>query len=298
MTGPVAVVGGLAELGTRHDVLICDIWGVLHDGVRAFEPAADALVRFRAAPAAGGMRRVILLTNAPRPWAQVQRQLDRLGVPRHAYDAIVTSGDLTRRLISERRGEVVHHLGPERDLPTFEGTDPVFGTLEAADYVVCTGLAEDERETLADYAERLARMRSRDLTMVCANPDLVVERGDSLVECAGALALAYEELGGTVVYAGKPHAPVYDLALARAAALGGGGEVAKDRVLAIGDALRTDVAGARGYGLASLFVARGIHAGEMDDGPPEGRTERIAGWLGAQPVRPDYVIGDLVWRAE
>jgi HAD superfamily hydrolase (TIGR01459 family) len=292
----VAVVHGLAELAPRYDLLVCDIWGVLHDGIVAFEAAAEALARFRAAPGAGRPRRVVLLTNAPRPGPQVRRQLDRLGVPRDAYDAIVTSGDLTRSLIAARRGEVVHYLGPERDLGNFEGLDPRFGTIEEADYVACTGLLDDERETAKDYADRLARMRARGLPMLCANPDLVVERGDRLVECAGSIALAYEEMGGEVVYAGKPHAPVYGLALERAAALDGAEPFPKERVLAIGDALRTDIAGARGQGIDSLFVARGIHAGEMDGGPPEGRAERIAAWLAGQPVRPTWVIGDLAWR--
>ena len=292
----VAIVQGLAELAPRYDLLLCDIWGVLHDGVRSFEPACDALVRFRAAPPDGRPRRVVLLTNAPRPWPQVQRQLDRLAVPRHAYDAIVTSGDLTRALIAERGGQVVHHLGPERDVPTFDGLDPVFGDQDAADYVVCTGLLDDERETAADYADRLARMRARGLVMVCANPDLVVERGDRLIECAGAIGLAYEAIGGPVIYAGKPHGPVYGLALARAAALDGGAAFPRERVLAVGDALRTDIAGARAAGLDSLFVARGIHAGEVAGGPPEGRAGRVAAWLEGQAVRPDFVVGDLIWR--
>ena len=292
----VAIVQGLAELAPRYDWLLCDIWGVLHDGIRAFEPACDALVRFRSSPSEGRPKRVVLLTNAPRPWPQVQRQLDRLAVPRHAYDAIVTSGDLTRSLIAERGSQVIHHLGPERDLPTFDGLDPILGDLEEADYVVCTGLLDDERETAADYAERLDRMRARGLVMVCANPDLVVERGDRLIACAGALGLAYEEIGGTVIYAGKPHGPVYGLALARAAALDGGSALPLERVLAVGDALRTDIAGARAAGLDSLFVARGIHAGEVAGGPPEGRADRVAAWLEGQPVRPTYVVGDLAWR--
>lgn len=292
----VAIVEGLADLRPRYDCLVCDIWGVLHDGIRAFAPACDALVRFRAAPPGERPRRVVLLTNAPRPADQVQRQLDRLAVPRNAYDAIVTSGDLTRSLVAERGGQVVHHLGPERDLPTFDGLDPTFGDLDTADYVVCTGLADDERETAADYAGPLARMRARGLDMICANPDLVVERGDRLIPCAGALGLAYEELGGRVVYAGKPHGPVYGLALARAAALDGGAALPRERVLAVGDALRTDIAGARGAGLDSLFVARGIHAAEFADGPGEGRAARVAAWLEGQAVRPDYVMGDLVWR--
>ncbi len=245
-----ALIDGLQPLADRYDLIFCDVWGVLHNGVKAYEAAGDALTRFRAK---GG--RVVLVSNAPRPGASVGTQLDGFGVPRTAYDAIVTSGDLTRLAIEERIEKVVHHIGPPRDMPIYGGLDTRFGSIEEADYVVCSGFDDDENETVQNYRARLEAMLRRDLLMVCANPDLIVERGHMILPCAGAIALAYEEMGGKVFYAGKPHGPVYDKALALASGLNGR-PIPKERVLAVGDAIRTDIAGAAGFGVDSLLVAR------------------------------------------
>ena len=205
-------VEGLQSLAERYDLVLCDVWGVLHNGVKAYEAASDALTRFRAK---GGQ--VVLVSNAPRPGASVGTQLDGFGVPRSAYDAIVTSGDLTRLAIEERIRQIVHHIGPPRDMPIYDGLDVRFGSIDEADYVVCSGFDDDENETVENYRARLEAMRRRNLLMVCANPDLIVERGHMILPCAGTIGLAYEEMGGEVLYAGKPHAPVYDRALAVAA---------------------------------------------------------------------------------
>ena len=226
-----------APLAVRYDVVLCDVWGVVHNSLVAFAEAGEALARFRAR---GGA--VVLITNAPRPGAVVKRQLDRLGVPHAAYDAIVSSGDVTRRIIAARRG-ALYHLGPERDRPLFEGLAAAFAGAEDADFVVCTGLFNDEGETPEDYRPLLERLRARKLAMICANPDLVVARGTKLIYCAGALADLYTTLGGEVVYAGKPHRPIYEDALAMAAARGCRAPL--ERVLAIGDSIRTDLAGDR-----------------------------------------------------
>ena len=199
-----------ATLAGDYDVVLCDVWGVVHNGVAAAADAGDALARFRAR---GGT--VVLITNAPRPGERVARlTLDRLGVPRAAYDGIVSSGDVTRALIAARAGARVFHIGPERDLALFEGLDAPKAALEHADYVVCTGLYDDTVETPHDYRDVIARMRARSLPMICANPDEVVERGDKLVYCAGAIADPYAAAGGEVIYAGKPYRPIYDQALA------------------------------------------------------------------------------------
>ena len=184
MTAPVrpALVEGLQPLSDRYDLVLCDIWGVLHNGLKAYEAAGEALTRFRAG---GGL--VVLVSNAPRPGTSVGAQLDGFGVPHSAYDAIVTSGDLTRLAIEERIRQVVHHIGPPRDLPMFEGLDIRFGAIEEADYAVCSGLEDDEVQSAADYRPRLEAMLRRDLLMICANPDLLVERGDRIVPCAGAI---------------------------------------------------------------------------------------------------------------
>ena len=245
----------MEPLARGYDVLLCDIWGVVHNGIAAFADACDALARFRKR---GGT--VILVTNAPRASESVMRILDRMNVAHDVYDAIVSSGDVTRGIVARRLGQRVFHLGPERDHSIFTGLDVIFAPLESANYVVCSGLFDDTIETPDSYRDMLAAMRGRALSMVCANPDVVVERGDTLVYCAGALADAYAALGGEVLYCGKPHAPIYDLALATAASLRGGRIPARDKVLAIGDSVRTDLKGAAAFGLDVMFVTSGLHA--------------------------------------
>jgi HAD superfamily hydrolase (TIGR01459 family) len=283
------LVGGLQPLADRYDLILCDVWGVLHNGVKAYEAASDALTRFRQK---GG--RVVLVSNAPRPGASVGAQLDGFGVPRTAYDAIVTSGDLTRLAIEERISKVVHHIGPPRDMPIYNGLDVRFGSIEEADYAVVTGFDNDEEETVEDYRPQLEAMRRRDLLMVCANPDLVVERGHMILPCAGTIALAYEEMGGRVFYAGKPHGPVYEQALAVAADLTGHA-VPKERVLAVGDAIRTDIAGAVGFGIDALMIARGIHTEELGLHRGALVSDHVQDWLDRQPVRPKALMDMLSW---
>lgn len=285
----VALIQGLGGLAAGYDLVLCDVWGVLHNGLERHEAAGEALTRFRDG---GGL--VVLVSNAPRPAASVLGQLDHFRVLRTAYDAILTSGDLTRLEVERRRGQVMHHLGPARDRPIFEGLDLAAGGLEEADYVVCTGLFVDDRESVDDYRDTLAAMRRRFLPMVCANPDLVVERGHQLLPCAGALAAAYEGLGGEVFYAGKPHRPVYERALAMAAEIAGG-PIPPGRVLAVGDAIRTDIAGAAGFGLDSLLVARGIHAAELFEAGRLIASAHVQDWIARQDARPRYLAETLVW---
>ncbi len=271
-----------------YDIVLCDVWGVLHAGIFAYPDAYLALTRYRAS---GGT--VILLTNAPRPGETVSLFLDKLGLPRNAYDGIVSSGDVTRELVAERKGQRLLHLGPPRDRPIFESMNADFALLEQADYVVCSGLLDDETETAEDYRERLTQMRARSLTMICANPDVVVERGNRLVYCAGAIADLYAALGGEVIYAGKPYAPIYSDALKKAEALSRK-PVDLRRVLAIGDSLRTDVKGAAALGIDCLFVTAGIHAEEFGhrENPQPEALERI---FAAEDVRPKAAIRKLVW---
>ncbi len=280
-----------STLAPDYDVLLCDVWGVVHNGVEAFAPACDALMRARA-----GGATVVFITNAPRPNEVVARQLETLRVPRATYDAIVSSGDVTRAVIAERAGQSLFHLGPARDRAIFSGLDVKFAPLESADYVVCSGLDDDERETPDDYRARFETMLARDLFMVCGNPDVVVERGDRLVYCAGAIADLYAAMGGKVLYAGKPYRPIYDLALAKAQA-SSGRKIALKRVLAIGDSLRTDLAGARDAGVDFLFVTSGIHAGELGarDAPDSPGTAALQAVLGAAGEMPKAVMQQLVW---
>lgn len=248
----------LRDLVDGVDVILSDIWGVVHNGLVAFPQACEALHQFRGQ---GGT--VILITNAPRPADSVQRQLRKLGVTDETYDAIVSSGDLTRHYVAERAGQSMFWLGPERDNSIYRGLDPVFAPLQQADYIVCTGLFDDESETAENYRDMLSEARKRNLPLVCANPDIVVERGDRLIFCAGAIAELYREMGGEVIFYGKPHRPIYQRALALAMERRGTA-TPLGRVLAIGDSVRTDLTGAHGFGIDCLFVMRGIHAGEFE----------------------------------
>ena len=276
-------------LARDYDVLLCDVWGVVHNGLAAFPAACEALTRFRAG---GGT--AILITNAPRSGEAVARILDRLKVPRQAYDAITSSGDVTRGIVKARLPESVFHLGPERDLSIFAGLDVRLAPPDTADYVVCSGLFDDTIETPDSYRDLLAALHARSLFMVCANPDIVVERGDTLVYCAGALADAYAARGGKVLYCGKPHAPIYDLAIATAAAQRGGKTPCPQRVLAIGDSVRTDLKGAGALGLDCMFITSGIHAEEYGSREAPDLAALNA-MFAAAGVMPRGVMRELVW---
>lgn len=256
-------ISTLGEITDRFDVVLSDVWGVLHNGVSAFPDAAIALEAARKA----GLT-VVLITNSPRPAPGVIPQLRALGVPDTAYDRIITSGDVTRERISQGPKKVFL-LGPERDMPLLDGLDVEVVSQEEATAVVCTGFFDDETETPEDYTDMLKSFVARSVPMICANPDLVVERGERIIPCAGAMALYYEQLGGEVRIAGKPHSPIYEACLSAAREVHG--EFSKDRVLAIGDGMPTDVKGAINAGLELLYIAGGIHTadyalnGEIDE---------------------------------
>ena len=277
-----------STLAADYDALLCDVWGVVHNGIAAFPHACDALMRARARGAI-----VILITNAPRQSMVVARQLEKLHVPLETYDAIVSSGDVTRAVIEARPGQSVCHFGPERDRSIFTGVDVRLAPLESADYVVCSGLDNDDVETPEDYRARLETMLARKLFMVCGNPDAVVERGDKLVYCAGSIADLYATMGGEVLYAGKPYRPIYDLALAKAQAAAGR-KVAVSRVLAIGDSVRTDLKGARTIGVDFLFVTSGIHAEELG-GRERPDSKALNATFAAAGDRPKAVMRQLTW---
>lgn len=238
----------------RYDAVFCDVWGVIHNGVHAFGEALSALKKARQSGKA-----VILITNSPRPRQGVVLQLASLKIGADFYDDIVTSGDATRYLIKEAPKKIFH-IGPDRDLSLFDGLDVELCEEFEAAAVVCTGLFDDENETPDDYVELLQRLRSRNLPFICANPDIIVHHGDKELWCAGALARAYEQLGGRTLIAGKPHRPIYDLAMKKLAE--NKGHVEKKRILAIGDGIMTDVKGGQQYGLDTLYISGGIHQNE------------------------------------
>lgn len=258
MSAPTGNLAGLSKISDRYDAIFCDVWGVVHNGLAAHPTAVEALLAFRRS---GG--RVVLITNAPRPSAPIIAMLDLFGVPRVAYDAVVSSGDATRVMIAPYRGRVIHHIGPPIiDDALYEGLGVIRGSAEDAEAVVVTDLDHDE-DTPDDYNERMALWLERKLPLICANPDKVVEVGDQLLYCGGALADVYAERGGEVLMAGKPFVPIYDEAL-RLAEAAAGRPIERSRILAIGDSVRTDATGAAAFGIDLLFITGSIHADELD----------------------------------
>lgn len=246
----------LADIADHYDGVLSDVWGVVHNAITPHALAVTALADFRRQ---GG--RVVLITNAARTRAAVQKMLDKMGISRDVYDAIVTSGDVTRALIEPYDGQAIHHVGPATDHPIFAGLDLKKVPAEAAVAVVVTGL-DNPGQTPTDYQQRLENWRDLNLPMICANPDKVVEVGDKIVYCAGALADIYADMGGQVALAGKPYAPIYDTSMAAMDAAAGK-PVAREKVLAIGDSVRTDATGAAVAGMDFLFITGSIHAAEI-----------------------------------
>jgi HAD superfamily hydrolase (TIGR01459 family) len=285
----IRTIEGLSALAERYKVLLCDVWGVVHNGRESFPAAARALTQWR--EVAGP---VILISNAARPSREVAIQLISLGVPPSAWSALVTSGDVTRALLAEKAPGPAYLIGTDRHMPLYDGLGLSFGGLEEAAFISCTGPVNDEVDTPEDYRAVLGRAAERRLPMICANPDRVVQRGDRLVYCAGALAELYVTLGGSTLMAGKPHPPIYEACLARAAELTGA-PARKAEVLCVGDGIPTDIAGANAQGLDALFVAGGIHGAEVSG--PDGRLDPVAAetLLAAAGAHADYAMSALVW---
>ncbi|NTG40144.1 TIGR01459 family HAD-type hydrolase [Rhizobium rhizogenes] len=273
------------EIGGHYDVALCDVWGVLHNGVSAYPDAPAALQAARDE----GLT-VVLITNSPRVAPKVVEQLRQIGIPDSAYDRIVTSGDVTRRLIAEGPKKAFL-LGPERDTGILEGLDVVRVEAEEAESIVCTGFFDDETETPDDYTDMLTAWAARKVPLICANPDLVVERGHRMIPCAGAMAAYYDRLGGETRIAGKPHQPIYDASIAAAREVRG--EFPLSRVVAIGDGMPTDVRGALDYGLDLLYISHGIHAREY---VVDGHTDEAAlgAFLAREQASPKWWMPRLV----
>jgi HAD superfamily hydrolase (TIGR01459 family) len=288
------IIDSLADIAAPYDALFCDLWGCLHNGKTPFPDAVEALQYFRAL---GG--RVVLLTNAPRPSSFVQATLDKMGVPRDCYDLVVSSGDAARdAMFAGAVGRKLWHLGPPKDDGFFTEVPPEWQgradvervPFEEAEGIVCTGPFDEMTEVPEDYRARFLAAKIRDLPMLCANPDIVVDMGDTRIYCAGALAALYEEMGGQAMYFGKPHPPIYELARRRLAELGGSDEA---RILAVGDGINTDVSGAAGEGIDCLFVTSGLahdqFGADLDNPDPE----LLADWLRMRQQDPLYTIGRL-----
>ena len=282
---PIPILTSISGLGSNKAAWLVDIWGVMHNGVVPFPTAVAACEKFREQ---GGL--VLLLSNAPRPAPSVAQQLDRIGVRPSAWDLIITSGDASRAMIADVAPGPVFHLGPERDVPLYDGLEVELGEIESSKAIVCTGLFDDETETPATYHDLLSVAAARSVPMICANPDKSVQRGSKIIPCAGAVAEAYEALGGRVVYAGKPYLPVYDMAL-KALSIKLGRKVGRSEVLAIGDGIKTDILGAANAGITSVYIASGVHLSK--DGVLDATTLEIL--FPVDAPQPAAAMAKLAW---
>ena len=287
------MINSLAEISDHYDVLYCDLWGCLHNGLRPYADAVTALQSFRAN---GSF--VMLLTNAPRTASAVQVQLDHIGVPRDAYDGITSSGDASQAaLVAGLAGNKIYHLGPQKDLSFFNDMAPNLDAshiervpFEQAEGIVCTGLLDDRIETPEDYRTTLLDAKQRRLKLLCTNPDLQVDYGDKRIYCAGAIAALYTEIGGESLYFGKPHPPIYDLARNRVNAH----RLADtNRILCVGDGIRTDILGGLGDGLDTLFITGGLAVGEFGDDPENPDATALAAYFTREQITPAMTIPSL-----
>ena len=281
------VIERLSDISDDYDAILCDLWGCYHDGIRPWPAAVEACRNFRQR---GG--RVILLTNAPRPSASVQAFLDDMGAPRDSYDAIVSSGGACQAAIAEGQfGQRIHYVGPERDLHVLEDTGRRSVPVDQADAVLVTGFRDDRREGPEIYASEIAEWNRRGLPVLCANPDIVVDRGEERLWCAGAIARDHAAGGGTVTYFGKPHPPIYERCFAVLDELGA--SIPHERIVVAGDGIATDVAGGRAMGLDTLFVTGGLAAGELGPDPDHPDPRLLEAYLGRHDQSPRYAIGRL-----
>jgi HAD superfamily hydrolase (TIGR01459 family) len=286
MTAP-RPLPGLSQIADQYDVLLCDVWGVIHNGRARFPAACDALARFAAKRGP-----VILISNSPRPALAVESQLDELGVPRDAWSSFITSGDATRALLAERAPGPAWRIGPDRDNVLYEGLGLEFAGPAEAAFITCTGPVHDEVETPEDYRADLAVAAGRGLTMICANPDRVVHRGDRLIYCGGALADLYGQLGGEVIMAGKPAPAIYKLCLEEAEKRTGKPD---PRILCIGDGIPTDVKGAAQQDLDCLFIAGGIHGLETAGAEGGMDADKVGALLQGEDAKAAYAMMALSW---
>lgn len=289
------LIDSFAEISANYELALVDLWGCVHNGVDIYPAAQAALRAFRQT---GGQ--VVLVTNAPRPKAAVQARLDEMGLHRDSYDVIATSGDAAQEgMLMGAVGRRVWHLGPEKDdaffsdLPEWLADQPPIErvSFDEAEGIVCTGPFDEMTETPEDYRGRFLAAKARGLKLLCANPDIVVDFGETRLYCAGALAQLYDEMGGESLYFGKPHPPIYDLA--RRVAVNAGLRFSEERVIAIGDGIRTDVSGGIAEGFDTLFLTGGLAAAEFGSDVESPDPTMLTEWTRTQGIQPTYAMGRL-----
>jgi HAD superfamily hydrolase (TIGR01459 family) len=289
------ILQSFAEVSATYDLALVDLWGCVHNGETIYPAAEAALIAFRK-----GGGKVILVTNAPRPEAGVRARLDEMGLSTDAYDAIATSGDAAQQgMLIGAVGTKVWHLGPDKDdgfftdLPSWAGDYPAIErvSFEDAEGIVCTGPFEELTETPEDYRGRFLSAKARGLKLLCANPDIVVDYGETRIYCAGALAQLYDQMGGESLYFGKPHPPIYDLARRHAQSIGVA--FAEDRIIAIGDGIQTDVKGGMAEGVDTLFITGGLASEEFGPDVEQPQQAPLDAWLTKEGQSPTYAIGRL-----
>ena len=280
------ILTGFAEIAADYDAVLCDIWGVLHNGRAPFDGVDDALEAYRNQ---GG--KVLLLSNAPRPGETALKRLDTIGNRKTSYDGILTSGDATRAKLTElgQSGKSCCHIGPEKDADLIAGLDIEFTEIERADVVLFSGMYDDMTESPQDYQPLLTEMQARGLPMICPNPDRTVQFVDKVIYCAGAVAELYETMGGQVIWMGKPYPVVYARAQTLLAEMTG---MDAPRVLAIGDGPKTDIPGAAAAGIDALFITGGL-AGAS--GAKLDTAEDIATVLAEENTQSAFAMRHLIW---
>ncbi|ESQ82738.1 hydrolase [Asticcacaulis sp. AC466] len=285
------LLNGLANIAADYDAIFCDIWGVIHNGRQHFPPAYEALRRFKAERGP-----VILISNSPRPRESLVGQLASLGILDDGFSDVVSSGDATREYLKKFAPQgPAWRIGDPREQSLYEGIDiDLSGKPETAAFISCTSPFDDENDTADQYLHAFTIAAQRKIVMICANPDKVVQRGDKIIMCAGSLADLYASLGGPVIMAGKPYAPIYEMCYQALEKITGKPHD-KTRILAIGDGLPTDVLGANGQGLDLLFIAAGIHAAEATNAEGILDPLLLKAVLDTQMANSKYVADALRW---
>jgi len=269
-----------SEVSEEYDALICDVWGVIHNGRELFSGINECLKNYKV-----NNRVIILLSNAPRPAIYVEKMLESLGFKRELYNDIITSGDLTKKSLNDNLfGTNCFHIGPDRDLNIFDDTKVKRVDFDEADFIFVTGLFDDESEDEDDYIDLLSKAKERGMILVCANPDLLVQRGDELIPCAGLISKKYDEIGGKTVNIGKPFSPIFEEAISLIERTK---KIKKSRILVIGDGLDTDIKGANLINLDSLLVLGGLFSNNSKD--------KIIESIENKGIYPNYFANELKW---